>query len=181
MVKTMMIGRKNETDRLNRLYNSDKSEFVAIYGRRRVGKSFLVDEAFRGKIVFNAVGVYIDEKELDGQSYRQKQLSHFYSSLLDYGLPAGTPKPMSWEEAFRLLRQIISKKRNKRKVIFLDELPWMAGLQSSEFVSELGHFWNYWACKQRNIVLVVCGSATSWMLDNVIHDYGGLHLSLIHI
>ena len=60
-------------------------------------------------------------------------------------------------------------------LIFLDELPWMAGTQSAEFVSELGYFWNYWACKQRNIVLIVCGSATSWMLENVIHDYGGLH------
>lgn len=175
MIKTTIIGRQKEIERLYRLYNSDKSEFVAIYGRRRVGKSFLVDEAFKDRIVFNAVGVYIDEEELDEQSYRQKQLSHFYSSLLDYGLPTGTPKPLSWEEAFRLLRQILSKKRNKRKVVFLDELPWMAGPQSSEFVSELGHFWNYWACKQRNIVLVVCGSATSWMLDNVIHDYGGLH------
>ena len=57
----------------------------------------------------------------------------------------------------------------------MDELPWMAGTQSAEFVSELGYFWNYWACKQRNIVLIVCGSATSWMLENVIHDYGGLH------
>lgn len=175
MIKTTIIGRQKELEKLSRLYNSEKSEFVAIYGRRRVGKSFLVDEAYRGKIVFNAVGVYLDEDGRDMQSYRMEQLSHFHSSLLDYGLPIGTPKPTSWEEAFRMLRQILAKKRNRRKVIFLDELPWMAGPQSSEFVSELGHFWNYWACKQRNIVLVVCGSATSWMLDNVIHDYGGLH------
>lgn len=175
MAKTAIIGRQKEIERLDRLYNSDKSEFVAIYGRRRVGKSFLVDEAFRGKIVFNAVGVYIDENERDAQSYRKVQLLHFYGSLLDYGLPEDSAKPESWEEAFRLLRQVLAKKRNRRKVIFIDELPWMAGPQSAEFVSELGHFWNYWACKQRNIVLVVCGSATSWMLDNVIHDYGGLH------
>ena len=175
MNKNTIIGRQKELERLNRLYNSERSEFVAIYGRRRVGKSYLVDEAFRGKITFYAVGIYVDEEGRDEQSYRQEQLLHFYNSLLDYGLPASTAKPTSWSEAFRLLRQVLTKKRNKRKVVFLDELPWMAGPQSSELVSELGYFWNYWASKQRNIVLVVCGSATSWMLDNVIHDYGGLH------
>lgn len=77
MTKTTIIGRQKELERLNRLYDSEKSEFVAIYGRRRVGKSFLVDEAFKGKIVFNAVGVYMDEEGRDAQSYRMEQLSHF--------------------------------------------------------------------------------------------------------
>lgn len=86
MAHGSIIGRQKELERLDHLYNSDKSEFVAIYGRRRVGKSYLVDEAFRGKIVFNAVGMYINEDERDAQSYRQEQLSHFYNSLLDYGL-----------------------------------------------------------------------------------------------
>lgn len=84
----------------------------------------------------------------------------------------------------RVLAIILNRKREYCSFIlnfceillkFEIELPWMAGTQSAEFVSELGYFWNYWACKQRNIVLIVCGSATSWMLENVIHDYGGLH------
>ena len=175
MASTSIIGRQNEIDKLQRIYNSDKSEFVAIYGRRRVGKSYLIDEAFKGKFAFNAVGIYMDEDTRGAKTYYSEQLSHFYDSLLDYGLSLDSSKPTNWREAFRLLRQVISKKRSKRKVIFLDELPWMAGTQSAEFVSELGYFWNYWACKQRNIVLIVCGSATSWMLENVIHDYGGLH------
>lgn len=175
MASTSIIGRKKEIDRLQRIFNSDKSEFVAIYGRRRVGKSYLIDEAFKGKFAFNAVGIYMDENVRGAKTYYKEQLSHFYDSLLDYGLALDTPQPNNWQEAFRLLKLLLSKKKNKRKVIFLDELPWMAGSQSSEFVSELGYFWNYWACKQRNIVLIVCGSATSWMLDNVIHDYGGLH------
>ena len=91
------------------------------------------------------------------------------------GLETNTFKPTCWREAFLLLRKLLEKSRARRKIILLDELPWMAGPQSSEMISELGYFWNSWADRQRNVVLVVCGSATSWMLNNVIHDYGGLH------
>jgi len=90
-------------------------------------------------------------------------------------MPEDTCRPNNWREAFRLLKQYLEGLRTKRRVVFLDELPWLAGPQSSEMITELGYFWNSWADRQRNIVLVVCGSATSWMLDNVIRDYGGLH------
>jgi len=168
-----IIGRKEEIRMLERLLKSPKSEFVAIYGRRRVGKSYLVEEVYRDKIVFRAVGSYIKEK--DSQTYKQVQLDHFYESLLDSGMMPTDARPTNWREAFRLLRKHLENIHAKRRVIFLDELPWLAGPQSSEMITELGYFWNSWADRQRNIVLVVCGSATSWMLDNVIRDYGGLH------
>lgn len=170
-----IIGRNNEINRLEKLYKSNKSEFVAIYGRRRVGKSFLVSEVFGKKITFKAVGTYIKNGDKDYESYRKLQLEHFYDSLRLSGLPASEPKPTCWREAFLLLRILLQSKRNKRKIVFIDELPWLAGPQSSEMISELGYFWNSWADSERNIILVICGSATSWMLDNVIHDYGGLH------
>lgn len=179
-----IIGREKEIKELEYLMSTDKSEFLAVYGRRRVGKSFLVDEVYGSSMVFRTVGVFIKNEELSEDSYRQVQLKHFYESLLDYGLPAATPRPTTWLNAFSLLKQLLKKKRSKRKVIFLDELPWMAGPKSAEFISELGFFWNNFAAPQRNIVLVVCGSATSWMLDNVIHEYGGLHdrlSSQIHV
>lgn len=175
MAKTAIIGRKAEMETLDRLYKSRKSEFVAIYGRRRVGKSYLVNEFFRNKLAFTAVGTYIKDGDRDYESYRQLQLSHFYDALILSGLDRANPAPASWREAFLLLRILLSDAKIKRKVVFLDELPWLAGPQSSEMISELGYFWNSWADSQRNIVLVVCGSATSWMLDNVIRDYGGLH------
>ncbi len=175
MAQIAIIGRETEKETLNRLYKSSKSEFVAIYGRRRVGKSYLVNEFFKNKIAFTAVGTYIKEGDKDYESYRQLQLSHFYDALIFSGLDRNNPAPTSWREAFLLLRILLSKTRNRRKVVFIDELPWLAGPQSSEMISELGYFWNSWADNQRNIVLVVCGSATSWMLDNVIRDYGGLH------
>ena len=168
-----VIGRNEEIRLLEKFLNSQKSEFVAIYGRRRVGKSYLVEEVYRDKIVFRAIGSYIKDK--DDKSYKQIQLDHFYESLLDQGVSEETPRPTNWREAFRLLRKYLEGVRSKRRVVFLDELPWLAGPQSSELITELGYFWNSWADRQRNIVLVVCGSATSWMLDNVIRDYGGLH------
>lgn len=173
MAYQRIIGRGEEIKKLERFLKSSKSEFVAIYGRRRVGKSYLVEEVYRNQIVFRAIGSYIKDK--DERSYKQTQLDHFYESLLDCGVSDATPRPTNWREAFRLLKQYLEGLSTKRKVVFLDELPWLAGPQSSEMITELGYFWNSWADRQRNIVLVVCGSATSWMLDNVIRDYGGLH------
>lgn len=173
MAYNNIIGRDDEIKNLERILKSTKSEFVAIYGRRRVGKSFLVEEVYRNKIAFRAIGAFIRDK--DERTYKQIQLDHFYESLVDSGMPMDTPRPTCWREAFRLLRMYLEGLRTKRRVVFMDELPWLAGPQSSEMITELGYFWNSWADRQRNIVLVVCGSATSWMLDNVIRDYGGLH------
>ena len=176
-----VIGREEEIATLERLYKSQKSEFVAIYGRRRIGKSFLVSEVYGKKIVFTAVGTFlkVEDEDLDDkkvyETYRRIQLDHFYDALLLSGLPEQETKPGCWREAFLLLRKLLVGMRTRRKVVVIDELPWLAGPQSSEMISELGYFWNSWAGSQRNIVLVVLGSATSWMLDNVIDDYGGLH------
>ena len=178
MAKYNLIGRQKEIEELERLYSSNKSEFLAIYGRRRVGKSYLIDEVYGEKMAFSAVGVYFKKEERSDLRCRQEQLAHFYESLLQYGMSVETPMPNSWREAFRLLRQLLENCGKRRKVVFLDELPWLAGPQSSELIAELGFFWNSWACKQRNIILVVCGSATSWMLDNVIREYGGLYSRL---
>lgn len=176
MKSTVIIGRGREIAILERIYKSKKSEFAAIYGRRRVGKSFLVSQVYGEKIVFTAVGTYIKDGNKNFETYRRLQLDHFYDSLIVSGLDGATnPRPTCWREAFLLLRKLLQGINARRKVIFIDELPWLAGPQSAEMVSELGYFWNSWADRQRNIVLVVCGSATSWMLDNVIHDYGGLH------
>ncbi len=170
-----IIGREQEIATLERLYKSKKSEFVAIYGRRRIGKSYLVSEVYGKKITFSAVGTYTKNDDKDDETYRRIQLDHFYDSLLLSGLDASEHHPTNWREAFLLLRKMLEGIKSRRKVLFFDELPWLAGPQSSEMIAELGYFWNSWADRERNIVLVVCGSATSWMLNNVIRDYGGLH------
>ena len=179
MNPSSVIGREEELATISRLYESKKSEFLAIYGRRRVGKSFLIEEALEDKMSFMAVGLYlkIDSSNPEKvESYRQVQLKHFYNSLLEYGLEKdGNPEPTNWLDALGLLKKLIQSKRTRRKVIFIDELPWLAGPQSSELLSELGHFWNSWARKRKDVFLIVCGSATSWMIDNVMRDYGGLY------
>ena len=171
-----IIGRETEIATLERLYKSKKSEFVAIYGRRRVGKSYLVNEVYGSKIAFLAVGTYLKDGDKNNETYRKLQIEHFYDSLIVSGLEtSGIEKPSCWREAFLLLRKLLEGIHSRRKVVLIDELPWLAGPQSTEMIAELGYFWNSWADRQRNIILVVCGSATSWMLDNVIRDYGGLH------
>jgi len=179
MNPSTVIGREEELAIISRLYSSERSEFLALYGRRRVGKSFLIEEALEGRFTFITVGLYIKVDRDDTEkieSYRQHQLRHFYSSLLEYGLPEkSNPAPTNWLEAMNLLKKLLMSKRARRKVIFMDELPWLAGPQSSELVSELGFFWNQWARKRKDIFLIVCGSATSWMIDNVIREYGGLY------
>ncbi len=170
-----IIGRKRELELISRLYRSDKSEFLAIYGRRRVGKSYLIDESFRGEMAFSAVGTFRKYATGEEAQHKRTQLKHFYRSLLEYGLDPSCGEPEAWIDAFDLLKKLLSANPSPRKVVFMDELPWLAGPKSSELIEELGYFWNGWAVKQRNIFLIVCGSATSWMLDNVIRDYGGLY------
>ena len=140
MGRKNIIGRPLEIEELEARYNSDKSEFIAIYGRRRVGKSYLITETFEKRIIFSVVGTYVKEEGKSYETYRQIQLAHFYDSLLLAGLAAEYPAPTSWREAFALLRKLLQSKRSRRKVIFIDELPWLAGPQSGEMISELGYF-----------------------------------------
>ena len=138
-----LIGRTKEVDELKRLYISKKSEFVAVYGRRRVGKTFLIDEALRGKITFRHAGLSpIDES---GQSNNLKQqLLHFYQSLQLHGMRKSRC-PKNWLEAFFMLEQHLQQTDNgSRQVIFLDELPWMDTPRSG-FITALESFWNTWA------------------------------------
>lgn len=168
-----LIGRNSEISQLKSLYNSNKSQFVAIYGRRRVGKTFLVDEALKDKITFRHAGL-----SPVGESGRfnmlKNQLRHFYNSLLLHGMKK-RKCPTSWQEAFFMLEQYLrSIDDGSRQVVFIDEIPWMDTARSG-FVTALEGYWNSWACHRSNLMLVVCGSATSWMQDNLINNHGGLY------
>ena len=161
----MLIGREQEQALLQGLLKSDRSEFVALYGRRRVGKTYLVRETFNYTFAFQHTGI------LDAPM--SEQLSEFHESLYAAGLPK-SPKPKKWSEAFRLLQRLLSSLPEGKKVVFIDELPWM-DTPKSNFIRALDHFWNAWATTRKDIILIVCGSATSWIIDNIIMNYGGLH------
>lgn len=166
----MIIGREKELKILNNAYNDEYSQFVVVYGRRRVGKTFLVREAFDYKFTFQHSGI--------ANASREIQLEEWTKSLQKAGLKV-SEKPKNWFDAFSLLDELISRSRAKRKVVFIDELPWM-DTQSSNFVSALEHFWNAYASARKDVLLIVCGSATSWIVDNIVHNHGGLHNRLNH-
>lgn len=170
---TNIIGREREIDELMSLYNSGKAEFVAVYGRRRVGKTYLIDETFRDKITFRHAGLSPVDEEGKKQLTKD-QLLGFYYSLKIYGMTQNK-KPKTWMEAFFMLEQLLMEKDNgQRLLVFLDELPWMDTVRSG-FVRAFESFWNSWACHRHNVMLVVCGSATSWMQDNLMNNHGGLY------
>ena len=160
-----MIGRISEQNDLNRLYDSKESEFVAIYGRRRVGKTYLVREVFEGRFAFVHTG--------KSEGGMRAKLSHFRKSLEEWG--AGrVPALKTWDDAFDALKKIPTAANGEKKVMFIDEMPWMDTPRSG-FLSALESFWNEWASARKDILLIVCGSAAAWMTKNLFRNRGGLH------
>lgn len=166
----MLIGREKERRELLGAYESDEAKFVAVYGRRRVGKTYLVRQTFKDKLTFACSG--------QAHGKLRDQLFGWTSSLRDAGLPVGKT-PTSWLEAFDLLKDLIKVSADKKKVIFLDELPWMDTPRSG-FVNALEFFWNSWASGREDVLLVVCGSATSWIVNKLFRNHGGLHNRVTH-
>ncbi|MEZ4223433.1 MAG: ATP-binding protein [Polyangiaceae bacterium] len=160
-----IVGRAVEQSRLRRSLDSNAPELVAIYGRRRVGKTYLVREFFGDQISFELTGSY--------QATLREQLQNFQLALRAAGA-SDMNRPSNWGEAFAQLRQFLEPAAGHRQVVFLDELPWLASRRSG-FLRAFEHFWNAWASKQKWLVVVVCGSAASWMIQKLLHAKGGLH------
>lgn len=160
-----LLGRKREKAELMRCYNSNQAEFAIVYGRRRVGKTFLVNKTLGDKFSFYYTGSHSASKA--------RQLERWALTLHNYGLP-NVPVLNNWYHAFDALQQLLSQSSSQRKVVFLDEMPWIAG-SNREFVAALEDFWNAWAMLRGDILLIACGSATSWMVDHLIENRGGLH------
>jgi uncharacterized protein len=160
-----IIGRLFEQNELQRYYQSDSSEFVAIYGRRRIGKTFLVREFFKDNFDFYLTGL--------ANASMASQLINFQFSIKKAGF-MDAPLTKNWLYAFQQLKELLEQSSHKRKVVFLDEMPWMDTVKS-DFIPALEHFWNSWASGRSDIVLIVCGSSTSWMMNKLLNNKGGLH------
>jgi len=161
-----IVGRNKEVELLQRIVESGEPEFVAIYGRRRVGKTFLIKQFFKHKFTF-----YFSGSE---SSTMKMQLENFKIAFQNY-FNMTIPTPENWTVAFEMLRKEISRSRKKgRKVIFIDEMPWLATM-GSNFIQAFEYWWNTYASSNSDILLVVCGSSTSWMLNKIIKNRGGLH------
>lgn len=171
MGRERIIGRREEKAILERAETSPDPEFIAVYGRRRVGKTHLVREFFDDSIVFEITGIH--------NASMDEQLHNFARSLgRSLGLGIQLKKPDSWLEAFYQLEQFLESTAEKEekgiRVVFIDELPWL-NTPRSKFLSGLEHFWNSWGSRRRDLILVVCGSAASWMIQTIVRAKGGLH------
>lgn len=164
-----IIGRKEELQLLQTIYESDIPEFLVLYGRRRIGKTYLISEFFKNKgIYFEITGIK------DGTTQEQLfQFAYEFSRQFNQGTRIPTPK--SWGEAFNLLNEAIEKApKNKKIILFFDEVPWMASAKS-RFLAMLEHFWNRYLSRNKNVILIICGSASSWIIKNIINNKAGLH------
>ena len=164
-----LIARKKEIDLLEKIYKSKRSDFVAVYGRRRVGKTFLIRSLFSAQKNYFEITGLKDGKHSDQLKNFTQAMSVKFFNNLDI-LP-----PSNWYDAFKLLTSELDKIPKSEKIIlFFDELPWLAG-KKSQFMPQLDHVWNTKWSLMPNIVLIVCGSAASWMSEHLINAKGGLH------
>lgn len=166
---SIIVAREVELERLDRLYESDKAEFIAVYGRRRVGKTYLIRQYFKEK------GVYFEVTGIKGAD-KANQLNKFHREFSRLFVTSpDVVAPRDWDEALSRLVDEVSKINPEQKVIlFFDELPWLA-TPKSQLVQELDYYWNRHFSQMNNVILIICGSATAWMIKKIIQNKKGLY------
>ena len=169
MMGQKVIGRERESKLLREYVGSVRSELIVVYGRRRVGKTFLIREILGNQACFYMTGME--------NANMHDQLANFYFTLRRY-YPSAI-QPRSWIEAFDQLQSYLEKLPKGPKILWMDELPWLDTVRS-KFIAALERFWNGWADGRGDIKLIVSGSATSWMMDNILCNRGGLHNRKTH-
>jgi AAA+ ATPase superfamily predicted ATPase len=164
----ILVGRIAEEKILSEALTSVSAELIAVFGRRRVGKTFLIRSVYAKHLVFELSGVH--------NATAGEQLLNFSQAMaLSIGLPVPIAAPKNWTEAFWVLKEFLTPVLKKRKtVVFFDEFPWLSSHKSG-FLSAFEFFWNQWASQQKNLVVAICGSAATWMIKKVVNSRGGLH------
>ena len=167
IMSEVFVGRKEEKVLLSNALKSKAPELIAVYGRRRVGKTFLIRNAYSSHMIFECSGLH--------NSSLRRQLENFENELTAAGYRFPGKHPINWLAAFQILADFAAPLISMQKrVIFFDEFPWLCTHRSG-FLQAFEHFWNTWASRQNNLVVVICGSAASWMIKNVVKNRGGLH------
>jgi hypothetical protein len=163
---SLLIGRNFEQKEMRNFLTTKQSELVAVFGRRRVGKTFLIKKVYDKEMTFHITGMHNVTRKLQLENFIQARNTFFPRSKKQ-------PEPKTWMAAFAQLKELLQKPTRKKRVLFFDEFPWLAS-GSSEFMRVFDNFWNAWAV-DHNLLVVICGSAASWMITNVINNAGGLH------
>jgi len=161
----VLVSRDKEKKVLLEALNTEESQFIAVYGRRRVGKTYLIRQVYGDSFTFEHSGL--------ANGNKNEQIHAFTASIRRAGLDV-KEVPSNWLDAFELLKDLIQLSRKKKKVVFIDELSWM-DTQKAGLLIALENFWNGWASARDDVVFIVCASATSWMLDKIVHNKGGLY------
>ncbi len=164
----MIIGRKREQELLENIFNEKRNRFVTVYGRRRVGKTYLINEFFKKK---DCLYFHVTGKRNGKLKDQLENFTNVLSKTFFDGIPLKTPS--RWKDALILLTTQLEK-TDKKIILFFDELPWLA-TQRSGLLDEISYFWNKEWLNMKNLVFVACGSSASWMIKNIIYDKGGLH------
>jgi len=167
-----IAGRIEEINIMQGLLQKEAASFLAMYGRRRIGKTFLIREVYKNQLIFECSGLH--------QKNMHQQLENFWLALVEKTVGEKPALPKTWLQAFSLLKQHINQLGNEqKKVVFLDEIAWFETPKSG-FLAALDNFWNQYCSKRNDIILVICGSAASWIIDKVINNKGGLHNRVTH-
>jgi uncharacterized protein len=166
MMIMSIIGRKSEILEFDEIISSPKSEFLVVYGRRRVGKTYLIRQYFENKFSFYSTGLAEENTTL--------QIANFNAALRQSPFYEEQKDAENWMDAFRNLIKILEANPAEKKVIFIDELPWM-DTKNSGLISAIDFFWNSWASARNDIKFIVCGSSASWMIDNLLKNTKGLY------
>lgn len=162
-----VIGRAEEKSILKKIESSNEPELLAVYGRRRIGKTFLIRNGFSKGLAFEFSGTH--------NALLHQELESFSLALTNASGGIQLAKPASWIQAFQMLIQYLTPLvKKERQVVFFDEFPWI-NTPRSGFLPAFENFWNSWASKEKKLVVVICGSAASWMIKKVINNRGGLH------
>ncbi len=159
-----IVGRTKVLNNLEKMYRSGKPELLVVYGRRRVGKTHLIRTYFEGRFTFYTTGMY--------EASQEQQLEQFATTLGEYQ-KTKLAIPQTWIEAFAMLKAYLLKSRMKRKVVFFDEIPWF-DTPNSGFLSAFEAFWNGWGAGRNDLLLIICGSATTWITHKLLANKGGL-------
>eukprot|EP01035_Chromulina_nebulosa_P003918 gene3918-5353_t len=168
MQEAEIIGREEEKHLLESIAANTKADLVAVYGRRRIGKTYLIRNCLKKHIAFEYSGIHNVETAVQLTNYCDALVKQLNNNI---ALPVAT----DWFTAFDLTAKLLQKKMRRKKIIlFLDEFPWMQTFKSN-FLAAFEQFWNTWASRQNNLAIVLCGSAASWMIQNVVRNKGGLH------
>jgi len=169
IVNQTIIGRDEELSILQEVYESDEPQFLAVYGRRRIGKTYLISEFFKNK------GIYFEITGMKEGSMVEQLFQFAYEFSRQFNKGKRITPPKNWAQALHLLHETIEKaEKGKKIILFFDEIPWLASPRS-KFLNALEHFWNRYISRNKNVIMIICGSSASWVIRNIINNKGGLH------